>query len=422
MDNRETQFLIDLISNKYLKGSERKKALELAFKELGENSISMSEKRELRGYLIEASGRTKNKEESTDQNRIIKSVELGQSLSKSESKKSEEPEVNHLPPYVDPKATTRFLLEFNQNLILKPCTHPVDSNLLEDILQELNLETYSFKKHREAIEKEYRKLSSKYFKRASDNLRTKIYSYLIGDKKGNGSWSADSIKYSWSCNELKEWALNNPGKVPNPDSDLDYTGFKIPRLKLANGEKYTKWNDLVLYFKKQLTISLENNLEDLISSWVKEWCDENQKEIDLSFETMNKGVRFDTDVEKIKQLILQLCRICTKYDEKSDKKTSLKISQREESKSGRVLVLAVCHQKSIFRKSLNSTLGRPIGKDLRPILSNQINGLCDWSIKAEFSGQEYAEVQIWPRPSEDYESKRLDTFEGVQYEFKFYMP
>lgn len=51
MDNRETQFLIDFISNKYLNGSERKKALELAFKELGRDSVSISEIEELRSYL-----------------------------------------------------------------------------------------------------------------------------------------------------------------------------------------------------------------------------------------------------------------------------------------------------------------------------------------------------------------------------------
>ncbi len=448
MNSKESQFFIDFISNKYLRDAERKKAVELAFKELGENSISMSEKKELRGYLMKSTTVSEpadveeydTRRSSTEKEEAVNKIKSVQSrdgalgvmkeweLDKSgksspgklQSSKTETPDLVST-KYHDPRATAKFLSEFNQNLILKAVTHPIDSNLLADTLKILNLPEYSFDKHLDALQKEYKKLSNKYFNEAAENLRKKIYSYIIGDKEGRGRWSTDKIKYSWSCAEIKSWAVKNPGQVPNPDLSLNQQGFKLDRLKLANGEKLSTWNELVAHFQKEIEIRYQNNLKLLISRWIREWNKKNDGQIGCTFGSFNEGIKLRTDVEKIEQLVKNICSMINRENSNNPDSPCLKISLTEESEPEKMILLKILHVDSIFKKSVITTSGNAHnGRDFGGLISNQINGLCDWDLKAEFTDNQFAHIQIWPPPSSDYTPVYLEKFAGVQYEFKFY--
>ena len=63
-----------------------------------------------------------------------------------------------LPNYIDPRNTSKFLLEYNQNIFLKSTTHTIDSNLLTAIKKLLGVEEYDFKKHQAAIQSSYNTL------------------------------------------------------------------------------------------------------------------------------------------------------------------------------------------------------------------------------------------------------------------------
>jgi len=80
--------------------------------------------------------------------------------------------------------------------------------------------------------------------------------------------------------------------------------------------------------------------------------------------------------------------------------------------------LSIHHKNSVFKKTIPNTLDRgALGQTMSNLIKQQINGLCDLYLKADFGNSQFAEINIWN--GEPIRSIPLNFFEGVEYKLKF---
>lgn len=65
-----------------------------------------------------------------------------------------------------------------------------------------------------------------------------------------------------------------------------------------------------------------------------------------------------------------------------------------------------------------STLSHPFGLSMSPIIEKQINGLCNLDLKADFSNNDFARINLWDGNLIKIQEK-FDKFNGVEYILKF---
>lgn len=384
MVKSKIDFIVDLLGNEKISSSQKEKLFELTANEIrnfGETELE-----------------------------ILKEIDIiKEKIGLSEEKINEHrdsPENSALPNYINPKYTSSFLLEFNQNIFLKSTTHIIDTNLMQSINEYLGTTEYDFDKHLAAIKKAFSKLSNKFFGKISLGLSSKIYRYLNGSK----TWSENEIKLSWTSNELKEWASENRGKCPNPGTDLGYEAFSFDRIKLKNGKYLKDFIDLVQFFKKQVTIRNDNSLKDLCSIWSFEF----REKANIEWGIMPPNIEFFTDVEKLHQTFRILVNICIEASSNEKIQIELGLLQTIDEKGSKI-IFTIKHKDSIFTKNIYSTLNR-YGSSFTGLIKNQINGMCDFRLRADFGNGEYGLLSLWPKVKEP---EIIDKFEGVQYELIF---
>jgi len=389
MGKSKIDFISDLLASKRLDSSMKQKFFELAALEL--RNIEYSDAKILNEIEL-----IKNK--------------IG--LQETQSNKVKESHSNStLPKYKNPREISEFLLSYNQNIILKSTTHNVDTNLLISINDFLNTQEYTFAKHLDAIKTEFSKLTKEYS--ISKNLFAKISAYI----NGTNLWSENKIGISWSSQELYNWAQLNPGNCPNPERDLGYEPFKFDKVRLNNGSILKDFQDLTMFFKKQLTIRSDNNLYDLCREWNFLFRDK----VTFVIETQNipRNIEFFTDIEKLQQAYKEIIDLC--IDESGNNngaKPEIQIGLKETKNESQetIIVFSIWHKNSKFNKTVDATLTR-YGKSFSGLITNQINGLCDWELKADFGNNTFAKVSLWPQKKE---VETLNNFEGVQFNLIFY--
>lgn len=314
--------------------------------------------------------------------------------------------------YLNPQELSRFLCEYNQNPILKYTCHNIDDeDAMSLIISKSGTDKYEFERHLELIIKEYKKLSSKYFGKVK-NMQALIYTYLTGFQPGG--WADDRIKINWSSDELKKWALQNPGKVPNPGDNFEYTGYEFVPIELKSvGEEPFLFKELVIHFKHLSHIRKDNSLRSRITRYnalVK--LDEN---CSITFKTFPENIEFFTDVSKLIQAYGGIVKSSIEFAKNNDySKPEIELSLREDNAH---VYLDIHHKNSVYGTSLMSTTQERMGETQLNLIDNQINGLCDLILKADFDSNEYAELSLWPfknKPS------KLDSFRGVQFILKLY--
>jgi len=317
------------------------------------------------------------------------------------------PDNENVASYVNPRNTAKFLLAYNQNIILKSTTHNIDSNRILSINEFLGIKIYSFELHLKAIQNTFSALYDQY-KPINHSLWGKISAYLFG----NRAWSVNNISHSWASPDLKKWAGLNPGLCPNPESDIHSEPYNFGRVKLPNGTSIKNQCELVLYFKDQITIRSSNSLFDLCSEWNFKFKDK----VDFDLSSMPKNIEFFTDVEKLQQAYTKIVGLFIECSGGGNKPIiSLTLSENVRNKEN-VIVFSIKHKNSIYLRTINSTISR-YGKTFTELIKNQINGLCDWEVSAEFEGNQFGKVSIWPSKKEYI---ALTFFEGVQYDLIFY--
>lgn len=320
-----------------------------------------------------------------------------------------------LETYKSPNILRDFLIAYNQNGILKYTCHLVDGDALENINNYCKTKKYDFQKHKQLIKNTFYELTKDYD--IDKNIHGKIGEYLNDfiqnpDKKG---WSEDKILVNWSVDGLKKWCNQNPGKCPNPDPILNYTGYEFSPIELKSGDTLNSFSDVVLHFKKQIQFRASYSLYSCLQRINYQYRD--TATFDVS--EVQKNIELFTDTEKVLQAYIKLLRMSIDYHNEVSPSTlpSFKLSFTEEKIAGQRRVLfKLHHTNSVFGKTVENLKER-LGEKMHGLIKSQLNGVCDLTITADFANGEYHEMRIWPGPTESIQS--LEGFTGVCFNLKF---
>jgi len=270
------------------------------------------------------------------------------------------------------------------------------------------VDEYSFSEHLKKIQVEFNKLSKQHS--VGKSLIGKIRAYLFG----NDSWSWESIEMNWAHIDIKKWAKQNPTSPPNPEiSDLKIQPFTFSKIKLNTDDSLSNFNDLVLHFKKEITIRQGNSLKNLCQLWNFSSFKNDLVDIDVS--KMVSNIPFYTDVEKLKQTYGKIIRMCLDEKLENGQRHKIMLGIKEVKVDSLTEIhFTIHHLNSVFGKTVLD-LEERYGQKFTGIINSQINGLCNWSLTADFGGGNYAQVMLWPKGKH----KKIDKFEGVEYKLIF---
>lgn len=329
------------------------------------------------------------------------------------SKDKKKEEVSKL-IYLDPKSISQFLLEYNQDPILKTTCHPIDSiEKLQNIIDNCPSDTYVFKEHLDLIHKQYNKLTFKFRNdKISKNIIGLISRYL-GTYKPEDGWS-ENIKMKWISPELLNWCSNNPGKVPNALETFQNEKFRFETIKLKSGNKISNFSDLVIHFKHLFHIKRGNTLMDLIKI-----------SIFLNFnDKSNYTFTFDQDFSNTIDLFTYTDSLIQAFNRiirmsKSHIQTGIlnvNLSFGYDTENNKVFKITILNSK-VFGKDFNSFR---IGDDIENLIKYQINGLCNFYIKAYFNDKKAnGLVNIWNGNEITFQELE-EEIDGVVFIMKMY--
>jgi hypothetical protein len=316
------------------------------------------------------------------------------------------PEPQILPEYIDPINLYNALLAYNQNPILKTTCHPISIANIEVIVHQSGNNSYDYKKHLALINLNFKELAKK------EKFTTKMYSLINNYLTGEGIWSSQNIKESWTNKDLEDWANRNPNIVPNPEDSLieatENEGYKLEKefiSKLTN-KTIRNFSELVLHFKSLWHIKDDNPLQRILE---KNNTDKKYKEwANIQFINFSQTLNLFTDVDKLVQsysIIIDLIK------EKSNlNHQEIVISYYEE---GLKKILSIHQLNTLWKKSISDTIERPFGNSMLPLIQKQINGLCDLHIHAKFEDNKNYEVNLWN--GKERKAKPIPIFDGVKY-------
>jgi|GEM_PF-1153833 len=328
------------------------------------------------------------------------------------------PEPESLPKYLPPENLTKFLLEYNQDSILKYTCHEIDSyDIIDSINNLCGTDIYTLSQHQILIENRIKELYKRHY--INHKIKNLILVYLTGKSfKGlHNKWSSDNIVINWKYNELIKWSEMNPGFVPNPGTNLKNksknTGYKFTssiESKLT-GELINSFSRLTIHFKHLFHIRSDNSLLKLISI-----ANENEKHIEqVDFEINTKyfweTIELFTDVDKLIQAYNAIIRMIIKSHNVQNiaEKPKVKLTFMQENSE---IIFRITHCNSIFQKTVENITDR-IGDDHTNLIQNLINGLCDLYLKADFGNGQFAEINLWNGSLRA--PKLLTLFKGVEH-------
>lgn len=327
-------------------------------------------------------------------------------------------EIN-LPKYLNPSHLYNFLFQYNQNQILRTTCHDIDANEIESILEFCKTETYIFKEHLKAIQEAYSKHEKEYY--APYQIKALIRGYLTGkdykDKPIKG-WSLKNIKINWNSDELFKWADLNIETPPNLNEES--AGMKEIELlefsQINNAITATpiqNFTQLVLHFKNLFHIkSGLQSLREIIKrvNSEKSW----HEKVDIEFDEhmfINNLEHF-TDVEKLIQAYNKILGLIIEQH-KLTEKPKVKLRYYQENHT---VIFSIHHLNCVYNKTIENTIER-LGLTYTSLIKNQINGLCNLQLKADFGNQQFAEINLWN--GKERESKPMPTFQGVEHIMEF---
>lgn len=336
---------------------------------------------------------------------------------------------NNLPKYYYPSSLYKYLFDYNQDPILKSTCHEIDSDELINILEYCETKIYDYEKHLKKIIEAFKNHEENHF--APTNVKSLIRGYITGkDYHGKSikGWSSNSFKTNWSCDTLKNWCLLNPGIPPNLDRGLGRkkknTGYEInPNLSLDTGEIIQKFSDLVLYFKHLFHIRSSNPLKKIITSEniANKW--DEVIEFQMEENSFPYNIEFFTDVDKLIQAYNKIIELIIEQENRKETKPKVKLTLTEKDGS---LELAILHKGSVYGKSIINTTER-LGTTYENLIKKQINGVCNFYIRADFENDGAYSIGIWNKQDlwkTKYPiAKRLEhEIGGVEHIFEFVKP
>lgn len=371
-------FILDLINNNKMSTSQKERVLKLAVKEFGKEAGVIEEiKRRLERIETKTGIASGNNEDNHPEN--------------------EEQNNINLPKYLYPSSLYKYLFEYNQNKVLKSTCHEIDVNELDNINEYCETEQYDFKKHYAKILSEFDEHDRLF---APSNIKALIRGYLTGkDYKGNklkDGWSNDNIEISWADIELEKWAKENPALPPNlmgkqlmSRRKKSYVFAQDFTSKLT-GQRIQDFRELVLHFKNLFHIRYDNSLQSLIEvqNKMKSWDD--KIEFEMPANEFPTNIELFTDVDKLVQAYNKIIELVIEQHSKAEKpKVKLSFYQKDDK-----VCFSIHHINSVYNKTVEDTLER-MGQTYTNLIKNQINGMCNLYLKADFGHSKYAKINLW---------------------------
>jgi hypothetical protein len=336
--------------------------------------------------------------------------------------------IQDLPKYIDPSHLYKYIFDYNQNPILKSTCHEIDSNELENILSYCETTEYHFEKHLEKILEAFRVHDKKF---APSRVKALIRGYLTGKNfKGEeiSGWSSHTFSINWSCTGLMNWSHEMPGVPPNIDEGLmeqiENTGFEFNApFVLRNGNLIRSMSDLVLYFKRLFHIRSDNSLNNIIKNTnkAKGWDQKIDFRIDDS--KFPNNVEIFTDVDSLLQAYGRIIELILEQAAIQEIKPVVRLSLTEKDNS---VEFSILHQQSVYGKTIKNTTER-LGNKYKGLIANQINGLCNFYVQADFECKESYRIGIWNQPDlwikKTPQAIRLtESIGGVEHLFQILKP
>lgn len=339
--------------------------------------------------------------------------------------------------YCPPRNLQHFLREFNQDEILKYTCHLIDSDeAIKTICDECKTESYIFREHTKLIKRHFNNLTQKFRNegnRLNPNMVTLISVYLTGNglpKKGEkqdkekkqDKWSGNNVKENWNCGEILQWADNNPGIIPNPGKNIakkqKNSGFILPSsfISQITGNRVRSFSDLSIFFKSHFHIRQDNSLQSILEEVNNMWEKENIN-ISFSSERFNNSIEIFTDVDKLIQAYKNIIKLCEECRSNDVEPIQVELEFYDDAKSERTL-FTIHHINSVYKKTSKNSIER-IGKSQSELISNQINGLCDLFVEAQFGDGICGVVNLWDKNNNLEFHEAAKVISGVKYILSF---
>lgn len=394
-------------------------------KTLNSNDSSPSDKE--KSTKIEST-LNKNVGKTTDINfeatNLKKSPTIKNNLTKEENtqKTIKTPETyNNLPIYRRPFHLYEFLFSYNQNHILKSTCHEIDSNEIVTINKYCNKDEYTFGSHLEIVLSEFETHESKH-PNAPNFIKALIRGYLTGKKydgKDLKGWSTDSVKVNWSHESIKKYTSENNNTPPNLSQNiLRSKKMKPCRIvqinSIINGNTVQTFRELVLHFKNLIHIKADNSLKSIVIkiNELNEWNDSIDFIIDD--DKFNTNIELFTDVDKLVQAYNVLMNlIIERHNANGKPKVILGLIQKDKT-----IEFSIHHINNQHFKNLQDTLERPIGSTYKNLINNQLNGVCNLYVNADFGDNQFACINIWDR-KRVINATTINNISGVEYILEF---
>jgi hypothetical protein len=407
MKHNILQFVSDILSNDKLTPVDKQKIIELA-------------KRDVQAFSLNAE---------TLNDKVVKVEEKIEMIEEKIGIKKESPDI--ITPekkliHIPSKNLYKFLYDFNQDEILKTTCHEIDSNELININRFCETDIYSFEIHRKKIQDQYLNFffnNKKYF--VDHKIKNLIRTYLLGETfSGNKEgWTDEKIKINWNSNDLTEWCSLNPNKLPHPDLGLarnqnNNYGLEFQTAITTNliKENYRirYFSELVLYFKHLFHIRSDNSLKKILENTNNS---ENWNQIiDISFSESQfpENIEFFTNIEKLIQAYKVLINLIIDVANKNNLErplVELKLIEKDFS-----VELSIHHVNTIFKKTIQNAIERR-GSTFTTLIENQLNGMCEFFIKADFGNKHFRKLNIWNE--EKLAAIECGDVKGVEYILEF---
>jgi hypothetical protein len=398
MPKTKYDFIKEILEDKKINQNQRERILELASKEISLEGILEERVKKIEEFIFN---------ENIDSN--IEAIVTSPSRQK----------LNHLPQYLDPYYLYNFLFQYNQNPILRTTCHDIDTNELKSILEACKTDSYIFNEHLKLIVSAYEEHEKAYF--APFQIKALIRGYLTG-KDYNGNiigWSSRNIKINWNTKELSNWASENSNIPPNSNNillrDKKIKSYKIePQIKSPVTEKVIQtFTQLVLHFKNLFHLkSGPQSLKEIIKRVNSEKGWDNKIDFEIVNSDFSDNLEHFVDVEKLMQAYNKFIELIIDQH-KVDEKPKVKLKYYDENHK---VLFSINHLNGVYNKTIENTVER-LGQTYTSLIKNQINGLCNLRIKADFGNEKYAEINLWD--GEDRTFNIIPYFEGVEHLIEF---
>ena len=402
MAKNKYDFIIDLLDYKKISVTQKERILKLSAQEI---KLETEKDEELIKRIEEIELIIKSKPSRGTDNPTTKKTPSG------------------LPEYDEPVNLYKFLLGYNQNKILRSTCHDIDSDAIEIINDYCGTEKYNFQLHLKKILEEYDTYEKN--NAAPYMLKALIRGYLTGKNKKQENlklgWSSDYIKDSWSNLSLLLWADDNPNIPPNQSLKLfrkiRVRGFEINEFtSQITNKRIQTFTELVLHFKHLFHIRNDNSFRDILENINKAEKWDESVEFVITDDCFPRTIEHFTDVDKLIQAYRKIIELI--IDENSfvnpKNKPQIKLSLTENSE---IINLSIHHLNGVYGKTLESTISRMIGNTYANLITKQINGLCNFYLRADFGYDQFAKINLWD--GNNKEATMIPTFKGVEHILEF---